>query len=139
MANARRRDLHPTERHIDTNDVDQPNEKLLESFSSYTTLHGFHFVFSSDSSTFRRVFWAILILVHFALLVSQIHRGLVKLYLRESVTSSEIRHSEKLVFPAISICHMNLMKKSKLLGTEAQIFVDQLGGLDDLGKIFVGK
>ena len=125
MANERRRDSHPTEPHIDTNDVVPPNEKLLESFSSYTTLHGFHFVFSSDSSTLRRVLWVILMLAGFAGLLVQIHTGVLKLQTHESVTSSEIRNAEKLVFPAISICNMNFMKKSKIVGTEAQIFLDQ--------------
>ena len=125
MANEKRIESYSTERNIDTNDVGPPDEKLLESFSSYTTLHGFHFVFSSDSSTLRRVFWVILMLAGFTGLMVQIHTGVLKLQAHESVTSSEIRNAEKLVFPAISICNMNFMKKSKIVGTEAQIFLDQ--------------
>ena len=126
MANEGRLDSRPTEYNIGhINDVDQPNEKLLETFSSYTTLHGFYFVFSSDSSAFRRVFWVILMLAGFTGLMVQIHTGVLKFQAHESVTSSEIRNAEKLVFPAISICNMNFMRKSKLLGTEAQIYLDQ--------------
>ena len=101
------------------------NEKLLKDFSSYTTLHGLHFLFDSQSKV-RRLVWVVLLIGCAIVLVVQFQNswGKYKQYL--TITSKEIEKSDKLLFPAVSICNQNIMKRSKIEGTDAQGYLDQL-------------
>lgn len=101
---------------------------FLVEFASYTTLHGFHFVLESFS-LFRRITWAILMLIGLATLIIQCLEGFNKLAGKDSVTVRELQHTEKAPFPAVTICNQNMLRKDKIMGTQAKKFMDDVESL----------
>ena len=97
---------------------------MIKDFGSYTTLHGFHFIFDSGS-LIRRVIWVTLILLGICFLFFQFRDNYRKFRSNESIISKDIEHPDKLLYPAITLCNQNMMRKSKILGTDAQTFLDQ--------------
>ena len=106
--------------------------RVIKDFGSYTTLHGFHFIFDSGS-LIRRIIWITLILLGIVFLFFQFRDNYRKYQRNQSIISKSVEHDEKLLFPAITICNQNMMKRSKILGTDAQTFLDQ----QDFVKIHV--
>lgn len=100
-------------------------DKLLQDFSSYTTLHGLHFLFDSHS-TIRRLIWIVLLLVCISVLVVQFQDNWRKYTSNMSVSSREMVKADSLVFPAVTICNQNMMRKSKIKGKDAQIYLDRM-------------
>lgn len=98
--------------------------RVMKDFGSYTTLHGFHFIFDSGS-LIRRLIWVTLILLGICFLFFQFRDNYRKLKSNQSVISKDIEHPDKLLFPAITICNQNMMRRSKIIGTDAQTFLDQ--------------
>lgn len=98
--------------------------RVMKDFSSYTTLHGFHFVLDS-ASRIRRIIWITLICLGICFLFFQFKDNYRKLQSNKSVIGKDIEHTEKLLYPAITICNQNMMRKSKIMGTDAQTFLDQ--------------
>ena len=98
--------------------------RVMKDFGSYTTLHGFHFIFDSGS-LLRRLIWVTLILLGLCFLFLQFRDNYRKLNSNQSIISKDIEHPDKLLFPAITICNQNMMRRSKILGTDAQTFLDQ--------------
>ncbi|KXJ28956.1 Acid-sensing ion channel 4 [Exaiptasia diaphana] len=108
-------------------------QKLIEDFGSYTTLHGFHFILDSGS-IWRRTLWVLLIILGLGLLIAQIYISLTKLYANEFTVRKSVEVSKSLPFPAVTICNQNMMRKSQIMGTIAQDYLDQLDSL----KLSVG-
>ena len=102
----------------------EETKKIIKEFGSYTTLHGFHFIFDS-SSLIRKIIWVVLLVLGLSFLMLQFRDNWRKLYSNRSTISREIEHNESVIFPAISLCNQNMMRKSKVLGTYAQTFLDQ--------------
>ena len=105
---------------------EKTQQEMLENFSSQTTLHGFRFLFDSSLSRPRRTIWFFVIFVCAICLVSQIHTSIGKLLEYKSIISKEFRHQENLLFPAVSICNQNFVRKSQIMNTEVQWYIDQL-------------
>lgn len=98
--------------------------RVIQDFGSYTTLHGFHFVFDS-ASRIRRIIWFTLILLGVIFLFFQFRDNWRKLRNNQSVIGKDLEHSQKMLYPAITICNQNMMRRSKIMGTDAQTFLDQ--------------
>lgn len=98
--------------------------RVIKDFGSYTTLHGFHFVFDSGSRI-RKIIWVTLILLGICFLFFQFRDNYRKLRSNQSVIGKDIEHTNKLLYPAITICNQNMMRKSRIMGTDAQTFLDQ--------------
>ena len=101
---------------------------LVNEFAGYTTLHGFHFVLES-CSVVRRILWATLIILALVILALQCLNGLHKLLEHDSVTIKEQQREDAIVFPAVTICNQNMLRKDKIIGTEAQKFLDEIESL----------
>lgn len=101
------------------------SSELLDEFASYTTLHGFHFVLGS-LNLFRRLVWAILLIIGLGTLILQCLNGFTKLADKDSITVKEQQRNKTILFPAVSICNQNMLRKDKILGTEAQKFLDDI-------------
>ena len=99
--------------------------QLLQDFTSYTTLHGAHFVLGTHIPL-RRVIWLCLILTGFGFLTTQLIISYNKLQDRHHVLSKNTESSDHLKFPALTLCNVNMMKKSKIVGTDAKIYLDSL-------------
>ena len=98
--------------------------RVIKDFGSYTTLHGFHFILDSGS-LIRRIIWITLILLGLAFLFLQFRDNYRKFTSNEIVISKGLERNKKLLYPAITICNQNMMRKSRILGTDAQTFLDQ--------------
>ena len=101
---------------------------LVNEFAGYTTLHGFHFVLES-CSVVRRILWATLILLALVILAFQCLNGLNKLLEHDSVTIKEQQREDAILFPAVTICNQNMMRKDEIMGTAAQKFLDKIESL----------
>lgn len=99
---------------------------LLEEFSGYSTFHGLHYVIGNGRAIRRRLIWLMFILIGISFLTMQLVVSYKKLKSYEHVISKEINPSQKLTFPAVTICNVNMMQKFKILGTDAQLYLDQL-------------
>ncbi|KXJ29041.1 Acid-sensing ion channel 4 [Exaiptasia diaphana] len=108
-------------------------QKLIEDFGSYTTLHGFHFILDSGS-IWRRTLWVLLIIFGLGFFIAQIYINFTKLYANEFTVRKSVEVSKSLPFPAVTICNQNMMRKSQIMGTIAQDYLDQM----DLLKLSVG-
>ena len=101
------------------------SSELLNEFASYTTLHGLHFIFES-CSLLRRLVWGALLVTGLVLLILQCLNGFYKLANHDSVTVKGQQRDEKIPFPAVTICNLNMLRKDKILGTDAQKFMDDI-------------
>ena len=106
----------------------KPNT-LIQSFGSYTTLHGFHFLVESGSAV-RRILWLLLMIVCLLILTLQLRENFAKLQTYDSMVTKDIEHSQRLLFPAVSICNQNMLRRRKINGSDAQLYLD---GLDHIG------
>ena len=114
-------------KHADEGGIDR-SSGLLHEFASYTTLHGFHFILGS-CSLLRRAVWAVLLVIGLAMLIMQCLYGFSKLSDHDSVTVKEQQRDKKIVFPAVTICNLNMLRRDKILGTKAQKFMDDMESL----------
>ncbi|XP_032236199.2 acid-sensing ion channel 3 isoform X2 [Nematostella vectensis] len=105
--------------------VEVPRESLLEAFSSYTTLHGFHFALSSTNRV-RQIIWILLLILTSVVLIYQLAYSTQRVLEYASMVQVETRNEDSITFPAISICSNNMMQKSKILGKDAQRYLDLL-------------
>ena len=101
---------------------------LMNEFAGYTTLHGFHFILGSVS-LIRRIVWAVLLLIGMGILAIQFFNGYTKLTEHDSMTVKEQQRDETILFPAVTICNQNMLRKDRILGTEAQKFLDEIESL----------
>lgn len=98
----------------------------IEEFSGNTTFHGVQFVLGADRGILRRIFWLLLIMTGLGFLTKQLVVSYEKLREKEHVTTKEISTENRLKFPAVTICNANMLKKSKIEGTDAKVYLDQL-------------
>lgn len=111
-------------KHADESGIVASSE-LINEFASYTTLHGFHFILQS-CSLLRRLVWGVLLVIGLAMLILQCLQGFSKLADHDSVTVKELHRGEKIIFPAVTICNLNMLQRDKILGTKAQKFMDDM-------------
>ena len=118
-------------RKVTTTEQDETTEPkasldgLVKDFSSYTTIHGFHFMVRAQSRI-RWLIWVFLFITCFSVMIYQFAYGMQKYMSHPSVISKEVEALPSITFPAVSICNQNMMKKSKIKGTEAQTYLDHL-------------
>lgn len=117
-------DIPLSENGEDTAKMDE-RQKLIKSFGSYTTLHGFHFLTDSGSAL-RRILWLTLMIVCLVILIFQLRDNYAKLQRHDSMVTKDIEFTRSLLFPAVSICNQNMLQRSKILGTESQLYLDAL-------------
>lgn len=121
-------DVETSVRENESQGSEKHNEKesgLLNEFASYTTLHGVHFV-AGPHIVVRRVAWAILIIAGAGFLVLQCIERYQKLSSKDSFTVKELQNNKLVPFPAVTICNQNMLRREKIIGTEAQTFMDNL-------------
>ena len=114
---------------IESNESEETDkETLIKTFGSYTTLHGFHFLIDSTSAV-RRILWLLLMIVCLVAFGFQLKNSYLKLIRHDSVIAKDIELSRSLLFPAVSICNQNMLRRSKILGTDAQLYLDTIDKL----------
>lgn len=119
-------EINPDEKKAEGSETsDVKDVRLLSEFASYTSLHGLHFV-AGPFILIRRILWAILLIVGTGLLISLCVERYSKLTAKHSVTMKEYQSNKMIPFPAVTVCNLNMLRKDKIIGTEAQTFIDNL-------------
>ncbi|XP_078362062.1 acid-sensing ion channel 3-like isoform X2 [Oculina patagonica] len=116
-----------------TNEVG--TKKLIKTFGSYTTLHGFHFL-SDSNSAIRRIVWLLLMIICLAIMAVNVKENYAKLQRHDSLVTKDVEQSKRLLFPAVSICNQNMLLKTKIRDTDAQFYLDSI---DDLKAEYMGN
>lgn len=119
-------EINPKEKEDETSETsDVKDVGLLREFASYTTLHGLHFVVG-PFILIRRVVWAILVIVGASFLISLCIERYGKLAANDSVTKKELQRDKEVLFPGVTVCNLNMLRRDKIVGTEAGKFMDDL-------------
>lgn len=127
--------INPEEKEGESSETsDVKDIGLLSEFASYTTLHGLHFV-AGPFMLIRRILWAILVVVGAGLLISLCIERYGKLAAKDTVTTKEHQSDKLIPFPAVTVCNLNMLRKDKIIGTEAQIFMDSLAKVHSKEKL----
>ncbi|XP_071477753.1 acid-sensing ion channel 2-like [Diadema antillarum] len=90
------------------------SEMLFADFLETTTLHGIKYVFNKNHGCFRRLLWLLLVLTCDGLLLysASLH---IKDYLSHgTVEDFNTVHKSSILFPAVTICNYNVIKRSSL-------------------------
>jgi len=115
-------------------------KRFLENLAGYSTFHGFHFVVNSSNAAARRLIWLGLIVAATAFLFVQLISSFKKLQANRFVVDKNVIYSPDVVFPAFTFCNINMMKKSRIQGTQAQLYIDMVDrkwiGNKDLNSSF---
>lgn len=103
-------------------------KEQFQVLSGYSTLHGLHFVTGEHRGIGRRVIWFLLMLVGFGFLMKQLYCSTFNYRLKDHIFTTEILDApvNGQVFPAITICNQNMMRKQDIEGKEAQVYLDEL-------------
>lgn len=112
----------------------ESDQGLLDKFASYSTLHGLHFVFDSFVLV-RRLAWAILVIAGTGFLIVQCIQRYEKLSSKDTLTLKKLERNKEVLFPAVTICNLNMLVRDKIIGTEAQAFMDDLEALYSKKKL----
>lgn len=85
---------------------------VLKRFATVTTAHGpFHIAISEN--VFSKIFWTVMLIFAAGILTWQTYE-LIADY-NSYNTASELIHSDRIPFPAVTICNVNRMKRSLLV------------------------
>lgn len=128
-------EVNPEEKKAESSEKsDVKDVGLLSEFASYTSLHGLHFV-AGPFILIRRILWAILLIVGTGLLVSLCIERYGKLAAKPSVTTKEQQSAKLIPFPAVTVCNLNMLRKEKIIDTEAQTYMDNLAKVHSKEKL----
>ncbi|EDO34532.1 predicted protein [Nematostella vectensis] len=86
---------------------------LIRDFAASTTAHGIGKVFAADSMV-RRALWLLGCLTVYAVMIFMCAQLLVRYLEKPVVSRVEVSYEESLVFPAVTICNLNMLKHSKV-------------------------
>ncbi|XP_031573257.1 acid-sensing ion channel 4-like [Actinia tenebrosa] len=110
-------------------------KELLDTFAGYSTLHGLHFL-ADASSYVRKLIWFLLLCSATAIFVYLAYWGWTKWRKYEVFVTTEIKINDvsSLPFPAVTICNKNMMKRSRIRGTDSQRYLDALDNMRSYKK-----
>ena len=87
-------------------------------FTQNTTLHGINHVTDTNSRLLRRILWFASFLFTTVLFTFFLSRGLIQYFSYPTVASFQYRPVTSLDFPSVTVCNVNMLRKS---------FMEQLG------------
>lgn len=106
-------------------------EEKVESwrdFSEYTTLHGFHFVFERKRLFWVRVIWTTLLVICAGYVIFSLCFSIMKFFSYPIATVLSIKYpSDSMAFPAVTLCPLTTVTKSKASMTDDNSRFDELG------------
>ncbi|ELW64823.1 Amiloride-sensitive cation channel 3 [Tupaia chinensis] len=102
----------------------------IRAFASSCTLHGLGHVFGPGGLTLRRGLWAVAVLLSLAAFLYQV-AGRVRYYGEfHYETALDERESHRLTFPAVTLCNINPLRRSRLTPNDLHWAGPTLLGLD---------
>ena len=91
-------------------------KNVVEDFVDNTTTHGVPRVLNSSRSSISRVFWCLVTLALFGALLYQGSKLVIAFRGRPTTTKITLVTKSKLEFPSVTICNLNMMRRSQLYG-----------------------
>ena len=92
-------------------------KKHLNNMVNYSTFHGLQFCFKKESPL-RRTVWIMLLLVCNGLLIQKMFESTQNYLDYPFSTAKSVKYNKSLAFPAVSLCNLNDMRISQMLGTK---------------------
>lgn len=99
-------------RDVSDNSVSKEVAKTWDGFASSSTVHGMRFL-SPGFSTQRRVSWGVLIIAFFFVLIGSLTSTVVEYFQFEVNTIVTMVSEREAKFPAVTICNLNSLRRSK--------------------------
>lgn len=98
-------------------------EKHLKSMLKHSTFHGLQFCFKKENPL-RRLIWILLIFLCVGLLVQKMFESTQHFLSHPFSTAKTVMMQTEVIFPAVSLCNLNDMRTSKMLGTKLHKFIE---------------
>lgn len=92
-------------------------EDYKRRFIAKSTLHGLHHCFDKTHPV-RRVIWSVLLVAALGLLIQKLYESTMHFLSFPFTTSTTIMFQDQIQFPAVSLCNLNDMRSSVMLGTK---------------------
>ncbi|XP_071506089.1 epithelial sodium channel subunit gamma-2-like [Diadema antillarum] len=99
----------------------------IKDFADNATTHGVPQILRSDRSRLFRLTWAVITATALSLLLFQGSNTIIDFFHRPTTSKISIITRKELFFPSVTICNLNMMRRSKLNGTrfEGLIALDE--------------
>lgn len=105
----------------------EPRKEKWSDFAGNTTLHGFRYIFAR-SSFWVRLVWIILLLSFTGYIIFSIYTSIAKYFTYPIATVMKIYHpQEGLQFPAVTLCPMTTMTKTRISMTDNNPLFSKMG------------
>ncbi|XP_030833219.1 degenerin deg-1 [Strongylocentrotus purpuratus] len=120
----------------DDDDVPKSGTKtIVEDFVDNASTHGIPRVLNSSRSSISRLFWCLVTVGLMAALLYQGSKLVISFIGRPTTTKISLVTKSKLEFPSVTICNLNMMRRSQLNGTrfEALADLDKASDIDGIG------
>ncbi|XP_071493525.1 epithelial sodium channel subunit gamma-like [Diadema antillarum] len=89
----------------------------IKDFADNTTTHGVPQILRSDRSCLFRLTWAVITATALSALLFQGSNTIINFFQRPTTSKISIITRKELLFPSVTICNLNMMRRSKLNGT----------------------
>ncbi|XP_072167596.1 epithelial sodium channel subunit beta-2-like [Diadema setosum] len=89
----------------------------IKDFADNTTTHGVPQILRSDRSRLFRLTWAVITATALSALLFQGSNTIIDFFHRPTTSKISLITRKELYFPSITICNLNMMRRSKLNGT----------------------
>ena len=96
---------------------------VVQTFCKSTTMHGMSRLIDSTRAIFRLT-WLLTVLTFLCILLWQAYRLVDEYRGSPSTTTINMITNNKLAFPAVTVCNMNRLRRSKLAGTRFEPLLD---------------
>ena len=90
--------------------------EIVDEFVGNTTTHGVPLFLSRDRPALARMFWLVVTTGLLAVLLFQGSRLIISFFQWPSTTKTTLVAKSSLAFPAVTLCNLNMMRRSELKG-----------------------
>ena len=105
---------------MDTKNDEKPKSSeirdIKNEFAENTTMHGIPRFLDAERSIVQRVLWLLVVFVSTVILVAQASNLIIDYAKYQTTTKVTIVTKSKLEFPSVTICNLNMLRRSKLSG-----------------------
>ncbi|XP_071506084.1 epithelial sodium channel subunit gamma-2-like [Diadema antillarum] len=92
----------------------------IRDFADNTTTHGVPQILRSDRSCLFRLTWAVITATALSALLFQGSNTIINFFQRPTTSKISIITRKELLFPSVTICNLNMMRRSKLNGNKKE-------------------